>query len=107
MTNNANHPWELGTRLIGSFWGNGKVRYELEVIHRSNKYATVRFDSSDPPYGLQRVFRKKPRLQEGSGWFISAGPLVIRNLLVAPAPTEESAESENESEGVDDAGKGV
>ena len=104
-TKNEDHPWELGTRLVGSFWGNGKRRYELEVIHRSNKYATVRFDCEDPPYDLARVFRKKVRWQEG--WFIAVGPLVVRNLLVVPVPTDESLESENESEGVDNTGKGV
>ena len=99
------HPWDLGTRLVASFWGNGKVRYDLEVIHRSSKYATVRFDCEEPPYQLARVFRKKVRWQEG--WFIAVGPLVVRNLLVAPVPTDESLESENESEGVDNTGKRV
>ena len=101
------HTWDLGTRLVGSFWGNGKLRYELEVIHRSSKYVTVRFDCEEPPYGLPRVFRKKPRFQEGDGWFVSAGPLVIRNLIISPAPAEESVETENDSDGVDNAGKGV
>ena len=104
-TKNEDHPWELGTRLVGSFWGSGKRKYELEVIHRSNKYATVRFDCEDPPYQLARVFRKKVRWQEG--WFIAAGPLIIRNLVISPASAEESLESENEGEGVDNTGKGV
>ena len=104
-TKNEDHPWELGQRLVGSFWGSGKRKYELEVIHRSNKYATVRFDCEEPPYQLARVFRKKVCWQ--GGWFMTAGPLIIRNMLIAPPPTEESLESEDESEGVDDAGKRV